>query len=53
MTLQMAEQESGVPYTTLRDMVIAGHLARVVLGDSKRIWIRRRDLERLMNGEAA
>lgn len=51
MTLQQGEAESGVPYTTLRDAVLRGHIRRVELGDSKRIWIRRSELERLIAGE--
>jgi hypothetical protein len=47
LTLQEASAEYGLPYTSLRDLVIAGHLPRVQLGDSVRIRIRRGDLERL------
>ena len=46
LTLQEAAEETGVPYTSLRDLVVRGHLARVHLGDTKRIRIRRADLER-------
>lgn len=49
LTLQQAATESGVPYTSLRKLVIDGHLARVQLGDSKRTWIKRADLERLID----
>jgi hypothetical protein len=48
VTLQQASAETGVPYASLRDLVIAGHLQRVQLGDSTRIWIRRADLDRLI-----
>jgi excisionase family DNA binding protein len=48
MTLQSASEELGVPYTTLRDLLIAGVLPRVQLGDSRRLWIRREDLEQLI-----
>jgi hypothetical protein len=48
ITLQEASEEYGPPYTSLRDLVIAGHLPRVQLGDSRRIWVRRADLERLI-----
>jgi hypothetical protein len=48
VTLQQAEEEYGPPYTSLRDLVIQGHLPRVQLGDSRRIWVRRADLERLI-----
>jgi len=50
-TLQDGAAEHGVPYTTLRDLVIQGHLPRVQLGDSRRIWVRRVDLERLINSK--
>ncbi len=48
VTLQTAAAEYGPPYTSLRDLVIQGHLPRVQLGDSRRIWVRRVDLERLI-----
>lgn len=50
VTLQDASVEYGPPYTSLRDLVIQGHLERVQLGDSRRIWVRRVDLERLISG---
>lgn len=50
MTLQDAAEQFGLPYTSTRDLILTGHLPRVTLGDSKRIWIRRADLERLING---
>lgn len=49
MTLQQASQEFGPPYMSLRDLVMQGHLPRVQLGDSRRIWVRRADLEQLIN----
>jgi hypothetical protein len=48
VTLQDAAAEYGPPYTSLRDLVIQGHLPRVQLGDSRRIWVKRADLERLI-----
>ncbi len=48
MTLQQASDEFGPPYTSFRDLVIAGTLPRVRLGDSARIWVRRADIERLI-----
>lgn len=48
LTLQQASSEFGPPYTTLRDLVIAGHLPKVQLGESRRIWVRRSDVERLI-----
>jgi hypothetical protein len=48
VTLQQAAKEYGPPYTSLRDLVVQGHLKRVQLGDSRRIWVKRTDLERLI-----
>jgi len=48
VTLQAAAAEYGPPYTSLRDLVLQGHLPRVQLGDSRRIWVKRIDLERLI-----
>jgi hypothetical protein len=48
LTLQRASQETGVPYTSLRKLVLEGHLPRVLLGDSRRFWVKRTDLERLI-----
>lgn len=45
MTIQAASAETGLPYTTLRDLILNGHLAYVQLGDIRRFWIRRADLE--------
>jgi len=50
LTLQEASAEFGPPYTSLRDLVIEGVLPRVHLGSSSRIWVRRQDLERLIEG---
>jgi excisionase family DNA binding protein len=48
LTLQQAAAETGVPYTSVRKLVLDGYLPRVQLGDSKRTWIKRTDLERLI-----
>jgi excisionase family DNA binding protein len=48
LTLQQASAETGVPYTSVRKLVLDGHLPRVQLGDSKRTWVKRADLERLI-----
>ena len=48
ITLQDASEEYGPPYTTLRDLIVRGHLERVQLGDSKRLWVKRADVERLI-----
>ena len=47
-TLQQLAAESGVPYTSVRKLVLEGHLPKVQLGDSKRTWVKRRDWERLI-----
>jgi hypothetical protein len=47
-TLQQLATESGVPYTSVRKLVVDGHLPRVQLGDSKRTWVKRADFERLI-----
>jgi len=49
MTLQDAEAEYGPPYTSWRDLVLQGYLQRVQLGDSRRIWVKRADVERIAN----
>ncbi len=48
VTLMAASEELGVPYTSMRDLVIRGFLPRMRLGDSKRIWVSREAIERLM-----
>ena len=48
VNLQDASVEYGPPYTSLRDLVVRGHLDRVRLPGSRRIWVRRADLERLI-----
>ena len=52
LTLQQASREYGPPYTSLRDLVIRGHLPGVRLGDGRRIWVRRADLDRLIEQRA-
>ena len=48
VTLQQASAEFGPPYTSLRDLVIQGALPSLRLGKSRRIWIRREDIEQLI-----
>lgn len=52
ITLQQASREYGPPYTSLRDLVLRGHLQGVRLGDGRRIWVRRADLDRLIDQSA-
>lgn len=48
VTLQQGSAHSGVPYTSLRKLVLDGHLPRVRLGDSKRTFVKLADLDRLI-----
>jgi hypothetical protein len=48
ITLQDASATYGPPYTSLRDLVLEGYLKRVQLGDSRRIWVKRADVEQLI-----
>jgi hypothetical protein len=48
LTLQQAAAETGVPYTSVGKLVLDEHLPRVQLGDSRRTWVKRADLERLI-----
>ena len=48
VSIQTGSAISGVPATTLRDLILRGHLPAVRFPDSKRIWIRRADLEALI-----
>ena len=48
LTLQQAELEKGVPYNTLRDLALRGHLPIVRLPDCRRWFVRRVDLDRLI-----
>ena len=49
LTLQQASAEYGPPYSSLRDLLIRGDLPAVKLGNSRRLWIRRADLEQLIS----
>lgn len=49
ITLQTASAEYGVPYRSLFDLVRNGHLQSVRLADTRRIWIRREDMERFID----
>jgi hypothetical protein len=52
LTLRQAETEYGPPYTSLRDLVLSGDLPAVRLGGTKRIWVRREDMDRLIERSA-
>jgi hypothetical protein len=47
-TLQQISQEDNVPYTSVRDLVLRGKLPKVQLGDSRRIWVKWSDWDRLV-----
>jgi len=42
---QSASAELGVPVSSLRDCINRGELPIVRLGSSRRVWLRREDLE--------
>jgi excisionase family DNA binding protein len=48
LTLQQAAELTGVPYTSVRKLVLDGHLRKVQLGESSRTWVRRDDVEHLI-----
>jgi hypothetical protein len=48
LTLAQASLEYGPPYTSLRDLVLRGELPAVRLGGTNRFWLRRDDIERLI-----
>jgi excisionase family DNA binding protein len=45
MSAQAVAAYLGVPYTTLRDWALRGHLAVVRVPDCRRWWFDRRDVE--------
>jgi hypothetical protein len=48
LSFQSASAEYGVPATSLRDLVLRGALPAVRFPESRRVWLRREDLERLI-----
>jgi excisionase family DNA binding protein len=48
VTIAQGSMVSGVPGTTIRDLIARGHLPVVRFPGSRRIWIRRADLEALI-----
>ena len=48
LTLQQAHAEFGPPYTSLRDLCLRGVLPFVRFEGSARIWVRRSDVEALI-----
>jgi hypothetical protein len=49
LTIQQASAEYGPPVSALRELVNRGHLPSVRLGDAERIWLRRDDIEGLID----
>jgi hypothetical protein len=46
LSAQDAASYMGVPYTSLRDWALRGHVPIVRVPDCRRLWFDRRDLER-------
>jgi excisionase family DNA binding protein len=53
LTLQRASEETGIPRRTLADLVVRHALAAVRIEGVRRIWVRRDDLERLIESSAS
>jgi hypothetical protein len=48
LSAQDAARYMGLPYTTLRDCALRGHLAIVRVPDCRRLWFDKRDLDRAL-----
>ena len=48
LSAQDAAKYLGLPYTTLRDCALRGHLPVVRVPDCRRLWFDRRDLDRAL-----
>lgn len=48
LSAQGAARYLGVPYTSLRDWALRGHVPIVRVPDCRRLWFDRRDLDRLV-----
>ena len=48
LTLQATSNETGIPYSSVRLLCAEGHLPVVRLGNSRRIWVRRADVDKLI-----
>jgi hypothetical protein len=46
LSAQAAAKYLGVPYTSLRDWALRGHVPIVRVPDCRRLWFDRRDLDR-------
>ena len=49
LSAQAAARYLGVPYTSLRDWALRGHLPIVRVPDCRRLWFDRRDLDRAID----
>ena len=47
-TLQALSEKTGFPYMSIRDVVLAGKVPHVRLGDGRRIWVKDEDFERFL-----
>jgi len=48
LTLQIAAAEYGIPATSFRDLITRGVLPAVRIVGSRRIWLKREDIETLI-----
>lgn len=48
LSIGQVETVTGIPATSVRDLIIRGILPAVRLGVTRRLWIRRTDLEKLI-----
>lgn len=49
LSAQSAAKYLGVPYTTLRDWALRGHLPVLRAPQSRRMWFDRKDLDRIVD----
>ena len=47
-TLQAAAERLGIPYASVRRLVLDGHLPGAQLGNSRRWWIKASELEKFI-----
>jgi excisionase family DNA binding protein len=48
LSAQSAAKYLGVPYTSLRDWALRGHIPIVRVPECRRLWFDRRDLDRVV-----
>jgi len=49
LSAQAAARYLGVPYTSLRDWALRGHIPIVRVPDCRRLWFDRKDLDRAID----